>query len=93
MSPRIQDIFASRASLSPEAVALECGGRSLTFRELGVRSDRLAESLAALGIGPETMVGICLDRSPDYAVALLAILKAGGVVVPISIGFALRWRR
>jgi amino acid adenylation domain-containing protein len=59
----------------------------LTYRQLNVRANRLARHLRALGVGPEVLVGICVERSPEMVVGLLAILKAGGVYVPLDPGF------
>ncbi|MGW7052794.1 amino acid adenylation domain-containing protein [Streptomyces sp. NPDC054887] len=69
---------------SPGAVAVECGGRRLTFAELDVRANRLAHRLAGLGVGPEVSVAVLLDRSVDLVVALLAVWRAGGGFVPMD---------
>jgi amino acid adenylation domain-containing protein len=60
------------------------GDRSLTYRELHERADRLAHFLQAKGVGPEVRVGICLGRSPEMLVGILGILKAGGAYVPMD---------
>ncbi|WP_416963483.1 amino acid adenylation domain-containing protein, partial [Streptomyces sp. Agncl-13] len=76
---------ARRAVEAPAAVAVFAKGRSrLTYRELNARADRLARELAGHGVGPETVVAIALPRSPEWAVAALAVLKAGGTCLPID---------
>ncbi|HVS00394.1 MAG TPA: amino acid adenylation domain-containing protein [Thermoanaerobaculia bacterium] len=73
-----------RAALTPEAPAVACGDRSLSYEELEVRSAALACRLRALGVGPETVVGVHLERSPDAVVALLGVLRAGGAYLPLD---------
>ncbi|HKV13156.1 MAG TPA: amino acid adenylation domain-containing protein, partial [Thermoanaerobaculia bacterium] len=73
-----------QARRTPDAPAILGEDGQLTFRELAQASDRLAEALRRLGIGPEDLVGVCLPRVPEIAVALLAILKAGGVYLPLD---------
>ncbi|WP_338774476.1 amino acid adenylation domain-containing protein [Nocardia vulneris] len=68
----------------PDATAVTCGPAALTYRELDVRSNRLARRLIARGIGPEHVVAVALPRSVDLVVALLAIIKAGGGYLPID---------
>ena len=58
--------------------------QSLTYEALNARANRLAHRLQALGVGPESRVGICLERSLEMVVGLLAILKAGGAYVPLD---------
>ncbi|HVR95240.1 MAG TPA: amino acid adenylation domain-containing protein [Thermoanaerobaculia bacterium] len=65
-------------------MALACEGERLTYRDLDVRANRLARHLRRRGVGPEVPVGVCLRRSPDLVVSLLAILKAGGAYVPLD---------
>ncbi|HVG06893.1 MAG TPA: amino acid adenylation domain-containing protein, partial [Thermoanaerobaculia bacterium] len=69
---------------SPEAVALSMGGREMTYGELGRESDLLAERLLGMGVGPEVVVGVCLERSPELVVAMLAVWKAGGAYLPLD---------
>ncbi|GIE99514.1 non-ribosomal peptide synthetase [Paractinoplanes rishiriensis] len=80
------DLFAAQVASRPQAVALRCAGESLTYRQLDERSDRLAHRLAARGAAAEHRVAICLDRSPEQVVAILAVLKAGGTYVPLDPG-------
>ncbi|MEA2560961.1 MAG: hypothetical protein QOH06_2465, partial [Acidobacteriota bacterium] len=77
-------VFAEQVERSPAEVALICGDVCLTFRELGEQSDRLAHHLQLLGVGPEDLVALCLERSPDLIVGLLGILKAGAAYVPLD---------
>jgi amino acid adenylation domain-containing protein len=80
----LHQLFARQAVRRPEAVALVAGTERLTYGQLAARSRRLARSLRALGVGPEVRVGVCLDRSAELVVALLAILEAGGAYVPVD---------
>jgi amino acid adenylation domain-containing protein len=69
---------------TPDAVALTCDDTSLTYRELEARSNQLSGYLRTLGVGSDTTVGVCVEKSLDVPVALLAILKAGGAYVLID---------
>jgi amino acid adenylation domain-containing protein len=69
---------------SPEAVALVLGDRQMTYAELHHESDILAERLRAMGVGPEVVVGVCLERSPELVVAMLAVWKSGGAYLPLD---------
>jgi amino acid adenylation domain-containing protein/non-ribosomal peptide synthase protein (TIGR01720 family) len=80
----LADLFAAQAARSPEAPALAADGREVSYRELERRAARLARQLAALGIGPETPVAICLPRGPEMVVASLAVLLSGGAYVPLD---------
>ncbi|MGW2748299.1 amino acid adenylation domain-containing protein [Streptomyces sp. NPDC001450] len=76
--------FEDVAAATPDAVAVTVGGRSLTYRELNARANRLARHLRGLGIGPEVPVALRLDRTEQLVIAVLAVLKAGGTYVPID---------
>jgi len=76
--------FQCTAESRPDAPAVTQGGMTLTYRQLDHRSNALARHLRGLGIGPEMLVGLLLDRSPDMIVALLGILKAGAAYVPLD---------
>ncbi|MET0396224.1 MAG: condensation domain-containing protein, partial [Longimicrobiaceae bacterium] len=80
----VHELFAGQAARTPDAAALTFGSGSVTYAELDRRSDALARRLAALGVGPEARVGICVERSPEMVVGLLAVLKAGGAYVPLD---------
>jgi len=80
----IHQLFEARAQKSPDTVAVVFEGRSLTYGELDARANRLAGHLRLLGVGPEVLVGIAVERSLEMMVGLLAILKAGGAFVPLN---------
>ncbi|MFC6089703.1 amino acid adenylation domain-containing protein [Saccharothrix lopnurensis] len=80
----VHDLFAARARADPDLTAVVCGPQRLTFRELADRVDRLTGALLARGARPEDPVGLLLERGADAVVALLAVLAAGGAVVPLS---------
>jgi amino acid adenylation domain-containing protein len=80
----IERLFAAQAARTPECVALVFGEQVLTYRQLEERANRQAWALKALGVGPETRVGVFMDRSPDMIAAILAILKAGAAYVPLD---------
>ncbi|BAY50183.1 amino acid adenylation (plasmid) [Scytonema sp. HK-05] len=80
----IHELFAQQAELTPDAVAVEYAGQKLTYRELNSRANQLAHYLQSLGVKPEVLVGICLERSLEMLVAMLGILKAGGAYVPLD---------
>ncbi len=81
---RIHDLVRAQAERTPDAVALVHGARRLTYSDVERASNRLARRLTALGVGPEAIVGVALDRTPDLPIALLAVLKAGGAYVPLD---------
>ncbi|MFG3297141.1 amino acid adenylation domain-containing protein, partial [Streptomyces sp. NPDC048179] len=76
--------FREWAVLTPTAVALRSGGRSLTYAEVDARSDALARGLVARGVVRESRVGLCLPRGTEAVVAILAVWKAGGAYVPLD---------
>ncbi|HEU4324676.1 MAG TPA: condensation domain-containing protein, partial [Roseiflexaceae bacterium] len=76
--------FEAQVERAPDALALVAGGEQLTFRELNARANRLAHHLRALGVGPETLVGLSVERSAELVVGLLAVLKAGGAYLPLD---------
>ncbi|MBW8873686.1 MAG: non-ribosomal peptide synthase/polyketide synthase [Acidobacteria bacterium] len=78
--------FAARARRAPEAPALTCGEVTVTYGELDRRSNRLARWLRRQGAGPESRVGLRLDRSVDLVVGILGVLKAGAAYVPLDPG-------
>ena len=80
----IADLFKQQAELTPEAIAVVSSDRQLSYRELDERSNRLARHLRDVGVGTETLVGVCMARSQTLIVSLLAILKAGGAYVPLD---------
>ncbi len=80
----IHQLFEEQVDRTPKATAVVFENDHLTYEELNRRSNQLAHHLAKLGVGPEVLVGICLDRSLDMVVALLGILKAGAAYVPLD---------
>jgi natural product biosynthesis luciferase-like monooxygenase protein len=80
----VHDAFERQAEIRPDAVAVISGYGELTYRELNDQASRLACRLAALGVGPESRVGLLLDRSPELMVGLIGILKAGAAYVPLD---------
>ena len=81
---RLHQFFERRVDATPDAPALVAGSERLTYGQLDARANRLAHYLARLGAGPETTVGILLERSTNTYVALLAVLKTGAAFVPID---------
>jgi amino acid adenylation domain-containing protein len=83
----LHELFEAHAARRPEAVAVSCDGRGLTFGELNGRANRLAHHLRRLGVGAETLVGVYVERSAEMLVGLLGILKAGGAYVPLDLAY------
>jgi len=77
-------MFEQQAEKNPNSTAVSCDGNNLTYAELNQRSNQLAHYLRHLGVGGESLVGLCLDRSLDMIVGILGILKAGGAYVPLD---------
>lgn len=80
-------LFEAHAAQHPEAQAAVCGGESLTYAELNERANRLARYLQKQGVGPDVLVGLCLERRLELPVAMLGVLKAGGAYVPLDPGY------
>src|SRR5271154_6319507 len=76
--------FEAHASGSPDALAIACQGRQLTYSELNFTAGQIADGLREAGVGNGCLVGILLDRSPEMVAGLLGIWKAGGVYVPLD---------
>ncbi|HKV12832.1 MAG TPA: amino acid adenylation domain-containing protein, partial [Thermoanaerobaculia bacterium] len=83
-APALVERFVARAAETPEAVAVVEGGKAWSYAELERRSGRLAAYLRGLGVGPESLVGVHLDRSAEMVAALLGILRAGGAYLPLD---------
>jgi len=80
----IHQLFEATVEQTPDAVAVIFKDERLTYRELNTKANQLAHYLQTLGVKPETLVGICVDRSLEMIVGLLGILKAGGAYVPLD---------
>jgi amino acid adenylation domain-containing protein/thioester reductase-like protein len=80
----VHELFQAQAARTPDAPAVVFQGGHLTYAELNARANRLAHHLARRGVGPDVPVGLCLERGPEMVVALFAVLKAGGVYVPLD---------
>ncbi len=80
----IHELFEAQVERTPDAIAAEFEGKRLSYRELNSRANQLAHYLRRLGVGPESLVGICIERSLEMIVGLLGILKAGGAYVPLD---------
>ena len=83
----IHDFFDEQARRTPEKTAVICRDQTLTYAGLRERADRLACRLRRLGVGPETIVAISMERSLEMVVALLGVLKAGGAYLPLDPSF------
>ncbi|WP_429002560.1 amino acid adenylation domain-containing protein [Xanthomonas fragariae] len=79
-----QALFQAQATRTPDAIAVICGYRQLTYTQLNARANQLAHHLIDMGLQPDDRVALCMERSVELVVALLAILKAGGAYVPLD---------
>ncbi|HJR80154.1 MAG TPA: amino acid adenylation domain-containing protein [Anaerolineales bacterium] len=80
----VHHLFEEQVERSPDTIAAVFGDEQLTYRELNRRANQLAHHLQTLGVGPEVLVGICVERSLEMVVGLLGILKAGGAYLPLD---------
>ncbi|HYP51971.1 MAG TPA: condensation domain-containing protein, partial [Pyrinomonadaceae bacterium] len=83
----VHELFEQRAAETPGSVALVFGDEQVTYGELNARSNRLARHLRALGVGADSLVALCAERSVEMVVGLLAVLKAGGAYVPLDAAY------
>ncbi len=83
----IHELFEEQVERAPNAIAVIFGEEELTYRELNHRANQLAHYLRSLGVGPDVLVALCLDRSIEMVVGLLGILKAGGAYVPLDVSY------
>src|SRR5581483_563581 len=80
----LHELFEAQAERTPERTAVRFEERTLSYRELNAQANRLSHYLRSLGVGPDALVGLCLERSAEMMVAVLGILKAGGAYVPLN---------
>src|SRR5437763_621412 len=80
----VHHLFEEQVERTPDAVAVVFEDQRLTYRQLNVRATQLGHYLRSLGVGPERLVGICVERSLELLVGILGILKAGGAYVPLD---------
>ena len=80
----VHELISEQAARTPNYVAVAYEDEKLTYEDLEYRSNQLARYLVELGVGPEVVVGICLDRSPELVVALISVWKAGGAYLPLD---------
>ena len=80
----LHELFEAQVEQTPDVVAVVFEQQQLTYRELNTRANQLAHYLRKQGVGPEVLVGICMERSLEMVIGLLGILKAGGAYVPLD---------
>ena len=80
----VHELFERQVGRTPNAIAVVGKGKSLSYHEVNVRANQVANYLRDLGVGPESLVGVCMKRSPDLIVALFGVWKAGGAYVPLD---------
>jgi surfactin family lipopeptide synthetase A len=80
----LHQLFESQVQRTPNAIAVRSGNKHLTYHELNTKANQLAHYLQKQGVGPEVLVGICMERSQEMVIAMLGVLKAGGAYVPLD---------
>ncbi|CAG4882928.1 putative Phenylalanine racemase (ATP-hydrolyzing) [Georgfuchsia toluolica] len=80
----VHELFEQQVARTPDAVAVVFGERQLSYRQLNERANQVAHYLRRRGVGPEVLVGVCLERSPEMVVGLLGVLKSGAAYVPLD---------
>jgi amino acid adenylation domain-containing protein len=80
----VHELFEEQVARDPDAVAVVCRGRQLTYRELNHRANQVGRYIRKRGVGPGSLVGVCLERSLEMVIALLGVWKAGGAYIPLD---------
>src|SRR5262249_21193880 len=80
----VHELFEAQALRTPDAPAIAFAGEQLSYRGLNQKSNQLARYLKKQGVGPEVLVGLCVERSMEMMIAILAVLKAGGAYLPLD---------
>jgi aspartate racemase len=80
----VHQLFEAQARTTPDAIAVAFEEQQLSYRELNSRANRVGRCLRKLGVGPDALVGLCIERSPEMYVGILATLKAGGAYIPLD---------
>src|SRR5690606_12043109 len=80
----VHELFENQVKKTPDSIAVVFEDEQITYRELNVRANRLANYLVELGVGPEQRVAICLERSIEMMVSIMAVIKTGAAYVPID---------
>jgi aspartate racemase len=80
----LAELFELQAAKTPDSIAVIAGERKLTYKELNQKANQISNYLKEFRVGPESIVGICIDRSPEMIIGILGILKAGGAYLPID---------
>jgi amino acid adenylation domain-containing protein len=80
----VHHLFEQQVSRTPDAIAVRFDNKCLSYQELNSKANQLAHRLQKYGVGPEAIVGLCMHRSPQFLISLLAVLKAGGAFLPLD---------
>ena len=83
----LPQLFEAQVARTPDAVAVVWGAQSLTYAQLNTRANRVARQLMERGVGPESVVGLCVERSVEMLIGLLGIVKAGGAYLPLDLAY------
>jgi non-ribosomal peptide synthetase component F len=83
----VNELFEEQVERTPDAIAVEVEGETLSYSELNLKANQLGNYLGSIGVGHESLVGLCVDRSLDMLIGLLGIMKAGAAYVPVDPAF------
>ncbi|HEY8099335.1 MAG TPA: amino acid adenylation domain-containing protein [Burkholderiaceae bacterium] len=83
-APTIHTLFEMQVTVTPDEFAVVCDGIAISYRELNERANRLAHYLSSQGVGPDVLVGLCVERSLDMIIGMLGVIKAGGAYLPLD---------